>query len=70
MVTAGTQTAGRLLTELDAYRRFRNRQMLGISIHGDKFNAANLLPDHSGDGIAASPAQADDLNIRPAGDIT
>jgi hypothetical protein len=70
MVPAGTKAAGNLLTELDAHCGFGDRQGLGISIHGNKFDAADSLPYHPGNGIGAATTQPDNLNLCPTGDVT
>ena len=51
-----------LRADLDLDVGLREREGLGVGVHRDELDAAELLLDHAVDGVAAAAADADDLH--------
>ena len=59
-VSAGAQTLGDGLAQLDAAVGLGERQMLGIGVGDDELDPFEACVDHVVDGVAACPADAED----------
>jgi hypothetical protein len=59
---AGAEPAGQLPADLNLHIRLGHREGLGVGVHRDELDAAELILDHPVDGVAAAPADADDLH--------
>ena len=65
-VGTGTQAAGEVHAQLDAFGCIAAAQGLRISIRADEFHALHGVVDHIVDGIAAAAADADYFDYRRA----
>jgi len=58
----GTEAARHLVADADLVRRIALEQRLGIGVHADELDAHHLGANHPVDGVAATAADADDLD--------
>jgi hypothetical protein len=61
---AGAEPSGELPTDLDLHLGLGQGQRLGVGVHRDELDAAQLVLDHAVDGIATATADADHLHAR------
>ena len=59
---AGAKSASELLPDLDLDVGLRVQQRLRVRVHGEELDPLEPLVDHTVDGVAAAPADADDLH--------
>ena len=68
-IGSGAEAAGELGAELELDRSLRELERLAVGVGDDELDAFDAGADHAIDGVAASAADADDLDPRSARDF-
>ena len=61
-ISAGAQTAGHLVADVDLHVRVAHQQRLRIGVDADELDAGEARVDHPVDGVRAAATDADDLD--------